>query len=196
MFSEFVALIGEDVKPDYGTSTLLASAYRNLGQPQRATAVLQASIYQGTIVLLSDLGQMALGCVDDVTRLETVYARAHAIIEAFDLERVYMNCTAVYLSFAQAFAQAGSVDRAFEMLTRYVDLCAQTKFPLKFSGDEFFDQVGEWFDRLGAGEDAPRDDASIKKSMIEALSVNPAFTALAADKRFVQLQARLEKSLS
>lgn len=195
-FSEVVALLGEDVEPDYGTSSVLAAAYGSLGQSERAAEVLQSSVYQGTVVLLNDLSQMALGCADDLSRLDKTYARACAVIEAFDMEHVYMNCAAVYLSFAQAFMQAGKPDRALEVLARYVDVCARMQFPLKFSGDAFFDRVGKWFERLGAGEDAPRDAASIKKSMVEALAANPGFAPLAADKRFTQLQTRLEKSLA
>jgi hypothetical protein len=46
-----------------------------------------------------------------------------------------------------------------------------------------------------SGADAPRDEASAKRSMLAGLTDNPAFAKLHGDERFERLVARMEAVL-
>lgn len=187
-----IALLEGAMDPIMGESTVLAQAYLALGRSEEARRCSQVSIYQALIGLLNDLPQLAGMYADDPSRLAEVYRRTSALIDTFDLERVYVNCAAVYGAFAAAFAQAGDKEQVYGCLERYVRLCGQMEFPVKLGSDSFFDEVGPWLEELDLGDDAPRDAALIKKSMVSGLADNPAFASLANEPRFKQLVVDLK----
>jgi transcriptional regulator with XRE-family HTH domain len=191
-----VALLDGAMDPMMGESTLLAQAYFMQGRVEEALSCSQVSIYQELIGLLNDLPQLAGMYADAPARLSEVYRRTSALIDAFDLEKVYVNCAAVYGAFAAAFMQAGDVEQVYGCLERYVRLCGQMEFPVKLGADSFFDKVGPWLEDLDLGDDAPRDGELVKQGMVAGLVDNPAFAALADEPRFKQLVVDLKARLS
>ena len=190
-----ITLLEGVMEPMMGESTLLTQAYLALGRIEEAQRCSQVSIYQALIGLLNDLPQLAGIYAGDTSRLAEVYRRTSALIDAFDLGKVYVNCAAVYGAFAAAFAQAGDIEHAYECLEHYVRLCGSLGFPVKLGTDAFFDKVGPWLDDLDLGDNAPRDEALIKEGMVSGLVDNPAFASIADEARFkrlvVDLKARI-----
>jgi hypothetical protein len=57
--------------------------------------------------------------------------------------------------------------------------------PIELHGDDFFDKTQSWLEDVnGIGTSAPRDDALVKRSLVESVTANPAFGPLADDPRF------------
>lgn len=191
-----IELLNGALEPAMGESTVLAQAYLMLGRSEEARRCTQVDIYQALIGLLNNLPQLASMYAGDPGRLAEVYRRTSALIDAFDLEKVYVNCAAVYGAFAAAFAQEGDVEQVYGCLERYVRLCGQMEFPVKLGADSFFDEVGPWLDDLDLGDNAPRDEALIKEGMVSGLVDNPAFASIADEARFKQLVVDLKARIA
>lgn len=93
---------------------------------------------------------------------------------------------------AQAWAARGEPERALEILERYTRLATGDIYPLRLHGDGFFTLLEGWIERaLPLGDHPPREESVIRRSMTQALSENPAFSALREDPRFQGMVARL-----
>ena len=175
-----------------GTDVLLANAYGALGQVEEADRVLQGALFQSIVLSLNYLAQMAMLYAANPEKLEIAHNRAIAIIEAFALEDVYVNTAAAYLSFAAAFMMSGNAQRALDCLEDYERACRKLEFPIVLHGDAFFDKTEAWLEEVNdLGTSAPRDEALVKKSLVEEVVANPVFAPLAGDSRF----KRIVKSL-
>lgn len=191
-----IDLLQGAMAPSMGESTLLAQAYMAQGKMEDARRCAQVNVYQELIGLLNDLPTLAGMYTDDPARLNRIYERTMVLIDAFNLEEVYVNSAAVYAAFASAFLQAQDESRTYECLERYVAACAKMRFPLKLGTDDFFDKVAPWLEDLDLGDDAPRDENLVKQSMVTTLEGNPIFAPIADEARFKQLVIDLKARLS
>ena len=173
---------------DLGTDMLLASAHSALGQADEADKILQGALFQGLVLSLNRLAQMATMYSGNVAKISIAHERAQAIIDAFDLERVYVNTAAIHLSFAMAYTLCGHANRALDCLDDYERAVRALSFPIELHGDDFFDKTQSWLEEInGIGTSAPRDDALVKKSLMESVTANPAFESLSDDPRFKRI---------
>ena len=183
-----------DGMPDIamGTDILLANAHSALGDIDEADKVLQGALFQSIVLNLNYLAQMAMLYAGNPEKLEIAHGRMIAIVEAFELEDVYVNTAAIHLSFATAFMMGGNAPCALNCLEDYERACRKLKFPIELHGDAFFDKTEAWLEDVNdLGTSAPRDDSLIKKSLVESVIANPAFVPLAEEPRF----KRIVKSL-
>ena len=89
---------------------------------------------------------------------------------------------------------ASDISRACAYLERYTDLAVTADWPLKLHGDAYFDQLDDWLEnRVILGENMPRDEKLVRKSIVEAVVENPAFAALQEESVFREIVKRLEK---
>lgn len=189
-----VEALGETPEVDMGTDILLASAYGALGQADEADMTLQGPLFQSLALALNRLSQLAMLYTSDPKKLEVAHERAVAIVEAFDMEKIYVNTAAVHLSFATAYAAGGDVRRCLDCLEDYERACKALDFPIVLHGDAFFDKVVTWLEMVNTlGTSAPRDEALVKRSMLESVSANPVFSAIAQEPRFRRIVASLER---
>jgi hypothetical protein len=66
--------------------------------------------------------------------------------------------------------------------------------PIELHGDDFFDKTQSWLEDVnGIGTSAPRDDALVKRSLVESVTANPAFESLADDPRFGRMVESLRE---
>ncbi|ACV21164.1 Predicted transcriptional regulator [Slackia heliotrinireducens] len=179
---------------DLGTDLLLASAYQALGRADEADETLQGTLFQSLVLALNRLAQLATLYADRPQKLDVAHARALALIDAFDLENVYVNTAAIHLSFATAHLMGGNVNRALDCLEDYERACRKLEFPIELHGDAFFDRTEAWVERVNIiGTSAPRDEVIIKKSLVESVSANPAFASLAQMPRFQRIVTNLKE---
>ena len=85
-------------------------------------------------------------------------------------------------------------ERALDMLEEYADIVTGDIYPLRLRGDDFFDLINPWLEQLDLGTGLPRDEKTIKKSMLDVVE-SPAFAALAQQERYRSLLERLQRSL-
>ena len=189
-----VEILGETPEVDMGTDILLASAYGALGRLDEADMTLQGPLFESLALALNRLSQLAMLYASNPGKLEVAHERAMAIVEAFDMEKIFVNTAAVHLSFATAFVAGGNVQRCLDCLEDYERACKALDFPIKLHGDAFFDKVVAWLEMVNTlGTSVPRDEALVKKSMLESVSANPAFAAIAEEPRFRRIVANLER---
>ena len=189
-----VDLLSDAAKVDVGADLLLANAYGALGQVDEADKVLQSALFQSLAIDANRLAQLAMLHVADPGKLATIHERTLALIKAFDLESVFLNCAAVHLTFAMAYLMAGSASSALDCLEDYVGACRKLEFPLQLHGDDFFDKLETWLEEaVVTGTSLPRDEVLVKRSLLESVSTNPAFAPLADDARFKCIVANLEE---
>ena len=179
---------------DPGLDILLANAYAALGRTEDADKALQGALFQGIVLCLNRLMQMATLHAADPEKLAAIHERACAIIDAFALEKVFLNTPAIHLSFAMAYMMGGNTHKALDCLDDYERSCRALDFPLALHGDVFFDKATAFLEDINVtGTDMPRDEALIKKSLVDSVKANPLFMSLATEARFKRIIASLEE---
>ncbi len=173
---------------DVGVDLLLASAYDAMGRADEADEALQGALFQSLVLDLNRLAQMGMLYSDNATKLDIVHDRARVIIDAFDMESLYVNSAAIHLSFAMAYMGGADIPRALDCLEDYERACRKLEFPIRLHGDAFFDRVESWIEDANTmGTSAPRVDALSKASLVDSVAANPAFASLAEDPRFIRI---------
>ena len=189
-----VDVLPDAAEVDMGADVLLANAYQTMGRFDDADMTLQAALFQGIVLSVQRLSSLAMLYAGNPAKLDAAHARATALIDAFDLERIFLNCGAIHLTFAMAYLMGGNTSAALDCLEDYERACRKLEFPLKLHGDAFFDKVEAWIEEVNtAGTSAPRDEAFIKQSMVASVAANPAFAPLAGDPRFQCVVANLQE---
>jgi len=188
--------LGQTPEADLGTDMLLARAQYALGQVDEADRTLQAALMQSVILSLTRLSEMAPLYADDPAKLDAAHDRAQALIDAFDLNTLYLNSVAVHYSFAMAYLASGNTQRCLDCLEDVERACRALEFPLKLHGDAFFDKVESWIDEVNViGTSAPRDEELAKQSLLAGVVGNPAFAVLGDDPRFKRIVKGIEEAL-
>lgn len=192
-----LALLGGDVEPALPPEVLIASAYRLTGRITEAKATLQFGIYQNLVVLFNFFAAYLPLCADDDAKFDEVLDRAVTMAKTFDMRHLHPGVLApLYLTAAQGYLMQGNHDRSIALLGAYADTVTGDIYPLKLHGDAYFDLIDAELPNLDIGDALPRDERTIRKSMIEAVRENPAFAPLAADPHFQKIVAKLEAKLA
>ena len=129
---------------------------------------------------LNRLAQLGMLWTNDPDKLGVAHERALALMDAFEMEGIYLNAAAIHLMFATAYVMGGNAERALDCLDDYERAVRCLEFPLELHGDAFFDKAQAWLEDVNIiGTSGPREDALVRKSLVESVSANPAFAALA-----------------
>ncbi len=183
----------EDALPP---ETLLASAYQMTGRIKDAKAILQVGIYQNIVVLFNFFPAYLMACSDDAPKFEEVLRRATDIAEAFDMKHLHPGVlVGLFITAAQGYMMQNNQEKALDMLGQYTDIVTSNIYPLNLHGDAFFDLLEPWLDKLDLGNDLPRDEKTIKKSMADVIIQNPIFSVLSEEKGFQSITKKLQKNI-
>lgn len=194
---EVISLL-EAESTTYGmVEPLLGAAYASVGQIEKSKTVMQVRLYEITILQLQLLGSLSSLAIDSPQQLAMIASRVDAIITCFDLKKLHPGILFnIYLQLASAYLMAGEQDCCLDWLECYVDLAVSPIFPLKLHGDAFFDGLDDWIENeLLIGNEMPRSEKVVKKSMIEAVSKSALFATLQGQKRYDRLVTRLKEGL-
>lgn len=187
--------LGSTSAPVMPPETLLAAAYQMKGLPEEAKAVLQAGIYQSVVLLFNYLPAYMMLCANEPPEFQEALRRALSVSQAFDIKHLHPGVlVALYLSAAQGYVMQGNPEKAADMLGQYADIVTSDIYPLRLKGDGFFSHLDEWLEQLDLGTGLPRDEKTIRRSMADAVVLNPAFTALADDPKFQGILDRLKEN--
>ncbi|MCK8060211.1 MULTISPECIES: helix-turn-helix domain-containing protein [unclassified Fusibacter] len=188
-----LSLLGETIRPLLQDDAAIAQAYIMLGQAKEADKVIQISIYQHMLILISSCTTL-LHINDE--KFEEILNRIMILATAFQLDYLHPNSMLiVYLTAAQAYCTKGRYADALSYLEKYKDVCITHFFPFSLRGDEFFDEIEDWFAEFALGEGPPRSEAVIKQSMIDSLKLNPIFDVLKDDPHYIKLLKSLATHL-
>lgn len=188
-------LLEGTIEPALPPEILLGSAYQLTGRIEDAKQVLQVGIYQNIVVLFNFFPAYLRLCTDDPAKFDGVLRRSLDIAELFDMKHLHPGVlVGLYICAAQGYAAQNNHDRALDLLEQYTEIVTSDIYPLSLHGDDFFDRLDKWIAKLDLGNDLPRDDQTIKRSMCDTIVQNPAFSVLAEDPRFRKLTAKLQSN--
>lgn len=176
--------------------TLLAQAYRLSGDIEKARSYTQVKQYLDLLALTGD-AILALSLNEqDLPRCEEIIRRVTGIAELYHLEALHPNMAAQFqFQSAAIYALHEKSGEALAALTRF-EKCVERLLngpPIQLHGDDYFDGLDVWIDRLPLEGMAPRDQSFIRHSLREALT-HPAFDSLRDRDAFKRIVHRLTES--
>lgn len=187
----------EEEPPDMGTpEQLLASAWQMLGNTGEAKRILQIAVYRNVIGLVNLQTSYLELCLDEPEKFKESCRRFHAVAEAFQIDRLHPGALlSSLIVMAQGWMALGRKEEALCALKEYTRLATGDIYPLHLKGDDYFDRLDEWF-REGSrlADYPPRNELTIRRSMTQAVTENPAFAALADDPRFRAVAEQLRNN--
>ena len=192
-----IDLLGDVVKPT-SNEILLAQAYQMTGKITEAKTEIQRSMYNNLLELVGSTPHYLAICADDPKHYDEVCRRTTTLIELFNVKNL---CSSVVLSFniaaAQGYMAFENPDKALENLETYTDIATSNIFPLEIlKGDDFFNLVAFPLEDLPFGiAEVPRDEESIKQSIIDGIANNPVFAPLHENLRYQNMVKRLKNKL-
>ena len=96
----------------------------------------------------------------------------------------------IYMTGANGYASQGEYEKALELLRKFADLFAGMNLLLISEGDSFFDKISGWLGQLKLGLKPPRDEKTIRQSMLDVVEHHPVFAPL---KNYEQFRRIVEK---
>ena len=176
--------------------TLLIQAYQQAGDLEKAKSYAQAKHYLDLVGLLGDAVMALSQDIGDMGRCEETIRRVRGVIELYKLESLNPNAAAqFYFQSALVYAAAGEDEKAMDELLR-VEKCITELFSkgeIILHGDEYFDLLDAWIERLPLGNMAPRDKSFILPGLIAAFD-HPAFERMREKDGFQHLIKRLRSA--
>ncbi|MEG0385208.1 MAG: helix-turn-helix transcriptional regulator [Solibacillus sp.] len=194
---QVLELLGEEAAVQYGTEHLIATAHTMLGNQEKAKEVLQVSIYQQTVGLISNATETLLLEVDHTAHFDETIKRIQLLLETFQITNLNPNVALVfYIKAASGYMMRNQTEQALQMIEQYTQICSALKFPLELSGDAYFYMLGQWIDQQErVDKQAPRDNLSIKKDLVASVANNPIFSALQDNTQFKMMMTNLQHHL-
>ena len=177
---------------------LLSQAYLMTGKIEEAKTALQGSIYDGIMELFSYIPPYLAICADDAGHFDEMSRRTMELIKLFNVKELYpTGILPFYLGAAQGYLANENLDKALDMLEEYSAVAISITYPLTLlKKDEFFKFVDVSTEELPFGTaELPRDEKSIKQSMVDAVVNNPAFSTLNENRQFQSIARRLKEKL-
>lgn len=174
---------------------LLMQAYQLSGDTERAKDYAQAKQYLDLLDLVGD-AILALSLNEnDIKYCEETIQRIAGIMELYHLETLHPNVAAQFqFQSAIVYAVNGRETEALAALRRF-EKCVERLLEaeqIELHGDDYFNRLDAWIDRLPLGSMAPRDKSFIRQSLRESL-IHPAFDSLKEKEEFQRLVRRLTK---
>lgn len=190
---EVVELLEDTMVPTQADEVVLANAYLMLGKTDKAMETLQFRIYENVMHVVNELNTYMMLFVKEQDTFEEIKNRMLQITDAFNIEKLNPNMMgSIYYSLATAYVQQGKSEVAIDYLYRYVHVCKSFEFPAILKGDDFFNMVDNKFDLYELGTISPRDEKTVKASMVAAVKDNPVFFEIKEQIEFKNMIKQLE----
>lgn len=199
-YSEVIESIGdvyESVNIACQNEVLLIQAYLESGDTEHARKSSQLGIYLHVNSIIGTSVQYISANQDNPVLCEEILKRAHALIDAYHIDKVNPNASA-QLSYQAAviFAVNKKYDDALTELENFVENAVEILRTINSpkENDLFFTNYNEWLENYGFGVIVPRDIRTIASSLIPTLS-HPAFSEMKSSERFIKIKNRLENEV-
>ncbi|WEG14833.1 helix-turn-helix transcriptional regulator [Pullulanibacillus sp. KACC 23026] len=189
---EAIELLDETLKPPISDHFLLSKAYQMTGNSEKAKEVIQVGLYHHLRGILGPAQSYLLLIADKPSKFEQALDRFLQITKVFEVEKLDPNITCLlYLAAAQGYSIQNNQEKALEMLEKYVCICTTSLLPYELKGDSFFDRIDNWLKDYDI--EAPRDEKTIRKSILQSVVENPAFISLHNERKYKQIIEKLNR---
>ncbi len=191
---EALDLLDEDLRPMSQELELLAQVYQRMNQVEKSKKIFQIAMYQHLLLLIGDAVSYMMLYMNDGQRAEEVIERTQQLVTIYHVEELHPNVMAnFYISAAQVYAMHHKLNEALDMIEKYTSICREKFFPFQLHGDDYFDQIDEWFADFELGNQAPRSGELITESMVKMVRDNPYFKELHQNPRYEELVGQLDE---
>jgi len=181
-----LGLIGESLTDALPNRTLIAQAYKLLGNEEKSQEALQVDMYSKLMELFDSMMATLQNNLGDLARAEPVYLRAEIIADTFNMKHVDANNVGIlHILGAHMYQLNEMPEEAITSLNKFADVLINDFFPISVKADSFFDKLNNFL----AEEIAPipRNEEVIKRdaaqyhshSNFESLRENPGFKRVA-----------------
>ena len=188
------SLLGESLGTQLlNEGSLIAKAYALAGNKVKAKEVYQCNIHKFLLYLAEALVNY-IGLLDDnFDAAQAAFNRAMELIRLFNISKLNPEIMAeAYLRGADMYCRHGDLEKALELLEKYVEFCTTGFFPLRISGDDFFTDVDEW---LNHGESALSviSEQAVKDGLLHDLHGFSSFAALNDNPRYKRIMKKFNE---
>lgn len=191
---EALELLDETMKPPISDNFLLSQVYQMTGNMEKAKSALQVSLYQHLRGLLGPAQSYLVLIADQPEKFAQALERFIQISKVFEVEKLDPNLMClIYLAAAQGYSLQNNLENALKMLENYSHICTTSLLPYKLKGDDFFDFIEDWLKDYDI--EAPRDEKTVKESILQSVAENPAFFPLHDEPKFKSIVDKLKSNL-
>jgi transcriptional regulator with XRE-family HTH domain len=191
---EALKLLDETMKPPISDNFLLAQSYQMTANIEKAKSSLQVSLYQHLRGLLEPAQSYLILIADQPEKFKQALDRFIQISKIFEVEKLDPNLMCLlYLAAAQGYTMQNNLENALKMLENYSFICTTSLLPYKLKGDAFFDSIEDWLKDYDI--EAPRNEKTIKESILQSVAENPAFLPLHNDPKYKIIVDKLKTNL-
>lgn len=197
---ELITILEEERDPgrlSQQGEALLTSAYLMKGDLEKARSFSQISMYLNLCNLLGNASRYLAACAGELPVIRETVRRIGRVIEEYRLVKLMPNNAAGFAyQAALSFLAFEEKEEALGQLKIYMACLRELvgEEGLLLHGDDYFDRLEHWIQRLDSGAEAPRDRKSVLRDMAASLDA-PAFAPLGEDKIFRQLKTELREIL-
>ncbi|MCL2527797.1 MAG: helix-turn-helix domain-containing protein [Defluviitaleaceae bacterium] len=173
---------------------MLSQAYQMLGKEKEAKTTVQTCLFDGIAEFIGTIPYYLQMCIDDINHFDEICKRTLETIRIWNAGELFpTSIMSFYVIAAIGYVTNSETNKALEMLETYTQLATSEIFPIRLKNDSFFSLVDTSTDDLPFGiAEVPRDEESIKQSMVSAITENPALAALQEDPKYVSIVNKLK----
>jgi len=187
--SAVLELLGESLTDALPDKTLIAQAYKLLGNEEKAQEAMQVDLYKNLMDIFQSMMVAMQNNLGDLARAEPIYLRAQIIAEAFNMKHLNVNNVGILYFLGASMYQLGGIpEKAIELLSKFADICINDFFPFALKADSFFDKLDTFIAENTSL--IPRNEATIKNDMAQYPN-NPIFDSLRDNPDFKRVVRRL-----
>lgn len=194
---ELLTFLGDKIAIQYGEEMLIAHAHVMLGNEEKAKLVVQASMYQYMIVLITSATESLILESANPQHFDQTVMRIERMLELFDIDQLNPNLSLVfYYKAAIGFMKQQRKADAMRMLEQCYRTCCNMPLPFQIRGDQYFYLIDEWIaQEIYLGAQAPRDEESIKQDIVNMFLHDPSFAPLHDEPAFQAVITNLKHVL-
>lgn len=180
------------------SDALLVQAYQLAGETEKAKSFTQVTVYLHLVSFVSASIQDLVIQGDDPAACEETIRRTEGVLELYHVEELHPNLVAQFsYQAALVYAADGRKEAALEKLGQYERAVTELfrEKLLYLHGDDYFDRIGDWINKLPLGAEPPRNRELVAKSAVQALS-HPQFSELRETEEFKRILRHLSEGVS
>lgn len=194
-YNKIINVLDEDIRPIVMNETILATAYTNTGQNEKAEECLQIYMMNYLMGIAGNMPLLLMNNLQNKDRKINIIDKMLALEKIFDLDSFQPNTMAqMYMCIAYSYVVDGDKDKAIKMLERYCNICTKDFSSFRLHGNEFFDKVDIWLENFNLGRDTPRTESVVRADMKSAIADSPCYIPLHDEPEFKRIIERLELS--